>query len=216
MFDAEQRVVTCNSRYAQMYGLTMEQVQPGTTLQEIIQLRVANGLYADGGPDEYMRERVAPIAGAVQHHPRAERRPLDCHSPPADAGGGWVTTHEDITEHRRREARIAHMAHHDALTDLPNRVLVNEKLELALARARQGRDCRLPSARPRRLQEHQRHARSSGRRQAAAQGRRPPAHAGARYRHHRPHGRRRVRHPADAASPSRRMRLPSPSASSRR
>ena len=48
-------------------------------------------------------------------------------------GGGWVATHEDITEQRRIEARIAHMAHHDALTDLPNRVLLRERLERALA-----------------------------------------------------------------------------------
>ena len=38
------------------------------------------------------------------------------------ADGGWVATHEDITERRRTEARIAHMARHDALTDLPNRM----------------------------------------------------------------------------------------------
>ena len=50
--------------------------------------------------------------------------------------GGWVATHEDITEQRHIEARIAHMAHHDALTDLPNRVLLRERLEEALERGR--------------------------------------------------------------------------------
>ena len=44
------------------------------------------------------------------------------HHPMAD--GGWVSTHQDITEQRRNEARIRHLARHDALTDLPNRLSV--------------------------------------------------------------------------------------------
>jgi diguanylate cyclase (GGDEF)-like protein len=51
---------------------------------------------------------------------------------------GWVATHEDITEQRQAEIKIAHMAHHDALTDLANRVLLNERLESALATFRDG------------------------------------------------------------------------------
>ena len=43
--------------------------------------------------------------------------------------GGWVTTMEDITERTRYEQRIAHMAHYDSLTDLPNRALFRERLE---------------------------------------------------------------------------------------
>jgi diguanylate cyclase (GGDEF)-like protein len=54
------------------------------------------------------------------------------------ANGGMVTTHQDITEQRRSEAKIAHMALHDALTNLPNRVLLHERLEHALARSRRG------------------------------------------------------------------------------
>jgi diguanylate cyclase (GGDEF)-like protein len=53
-------------------------------------------------------------------------------------GGGWVATHEDITEQREKESQIAHMAHHDALTDLPNRALLRDDLEAALARVPRG------------------------------------------------------------------------------
>ena len=52
--------------------------------------------------------------------------------------GGTVTTHQDITEQRRSEAKIAHMALHDTLTGLANRALLNERLELALARVHGG------------------------------------------------------------------------------
>jgi diguanylate cyclase (GGDEF)-like protein len=46
--------------------------------------------------------------------------------------GGWISSHEDITDYRRLEARIAHMAHHDVLTELPNRLLLRERLERAV------------------------------------------------------------------------------------
>ena len=74
-------------------------------------------------------------------------------------GGGWVATHEDITEHRRIEARIAHMAHHDPLTDLPNRLLLASGWSRR-CRARAGGEQRrgaVPRSRP--LQGGQRHAR---------------------------------------------------------
>src|SRR5260221_12265642 len=54
------------------------------------------------------------------------------------AGGGWVATHLDVTEQRRSEAKITYMALHDALTGLPNRVLLKERLEHALAVTRRG------------------------------------------------------------------------------
>jgi diguanylate cyclase (GGDEF)-like protein len=47
-------------------------------------------------------------------------------------GGGWVATHEDITERRQAEAKIHFMARHDALTKLPNRLELREEMEKAL------------------------------------------------------------------------------------
>src|SRR4029077_7129944 len=53
------------------------------------------------------------------------------HRPMPDLG--WVATHEDITEQRQAELKIAHMAHHDVLTNLANRALLNQRLEQAFA-----------------------------------------------------------------------------------
>ena len=54
------------------------------------------------------------------------------------AGGGWIATHEDITDRQRAEERIVHMARHDALTDLPNRPMLRERLEYELKRVKRG------------------------------------------------------------------------------
>ncbi len=138
MFDRDQKILVCNKQYAEMYRLTPEQTRPGTTLREIVQYRIANGLYAGATPDEYMSERTARVilaSNSVQQLSDGRsiaiaRRPMVC--------GGWVTTHEDITEQRQAEARIAYMAHHDALTGLPNRTLLHERLDEALVRVGRG------------------------------------------------------------------------------
>jgi hypothetical protein len=62
-------------------------------------------------------------------------RTIEVHYEPM-IGGGWVVTHQDVTESIRAEARISHLAKHDALTDLPNRVLFQEKLDEAVAGSR--------------------------------------------------------------------------------
>ena len=53
-------------------------------------------------------------------------------------GGGWVSLHEDVTERRRQEEKITHLARHDPLTGLANRVLFREQLEQNLQRLTRG------------------------------------------------------------------------------
>ena len=59
------------------------------------------------------------------------------------SNGGWVTTHEDITDRRHAETAMAFMARHDALTKLPNRTLFHERLTQAIATARRRDSCAL-------------------------------------------------------------------------
>jgi diguanylate cyclase (GGDEF)-like protein len=134
MFDSQARLVISNSRYQEMYGLSSEIVKPGCLLRELLEHRRRDGTFA-GDPDSYIENVMSAIAegktwGQLTELP--DGRTIAVINHPM-AGGGWVATHEDITERRRAEKQIAHMARHDALTDLPNRLLLRDRLTYALA-----------------------------------------------------------------------------------
>jgi len=137
MFDAEQRLVVANKRYAEMYGLSPHEVKPGTPLHEIMEARVQRGVYAETTSLDDLRVRLAQTTPWTRIQDMRDGRSIVISRQPM-ASGGWVTTHEDITERRRAESQIAHMATHDALTDLPNRVMLRQSLEHAIARSKRG------------------------------------------------------------------------------
>jgi diguanylate cyclase (GGDEF)-like protein len=73
-------------------------------------------------------------AGLGAHHSELEhlcdgRYILVSHQPMSC--GGWITTHEDVTERQQAAAQIVHMARHDALTGLANRTLFLERVQEA-------------------------------------------------------------------------------------
>jgi diguanylate cyclase (GGDEF)-like protein len=138
MFDGDERLVVCNERYLQMHGLSSDIVRPGCSFHEVLEHRRARGSW-DGDIEEYiadMRARLAEGKGYYRTIHLADGRVISVVNQPV-AGGGWVATHEDVTERQRVEARIAHMARHDALTDLGNRVLFRDEMDAALARLQQ-------------------------------------------------------------------------------
>jgi diguanylate cyclase (GGDEF)-like protein len=139
MFDAEARLLISNNRYFEMYGLQSADVAPGLTLRQLVDLRIANGTFS-GDPDQYVDTLMASVGAGKPSNQLvelADGRTMAVVNQPMP-GGGWVATHEDITERRRAEMKIAHMARHDALTDLPNRVLLRERLGEALTHVERG------------------------------------------------------------------------------
>ena len=136
MFDAQGRLLVCNRQFAEMYALPDALTKPGTVHCALWEYREKHGgkHYPSGSrsftPDagypetmtiEFGNERIVSVA----------TQPLK--------GGGWVALDEDITQRRRQEQEITHLARHDALTKLANRSLFREQLQQALLRLGRGR-----------------------------------------------------------------------------
>ena len=140
MFDSSARLIVCNQRFRELYGVSSEAVHPGCSFREILDQRVAAGSLLVGDVEKHIAEILAGVARGLEFTRTVTLRDgriiSGVNHPTAD--GGWVATLEDITEEKRAEERIVHVAHHDALTGLPNRILFAEQLEQALKRVRRG------------------------------------------------------------------------------
>jgi diguanylate cyclase (GGDEF)-like protein len=144
-FGGDQRLNVCNRRFREIYRLSADQTRVGTPLTDVLSHREAGGTFVAMTPADYVArlnvEFLEPKPYDVIDN-LSDGRSVSLHFQPM-LGGGWVTTHEDITERRRTEASLAFMARHDALTTLPNRTLFQERLEEAISRARHGSECAL-------------------------------------------------------------------------
>jgi diguanylate cyclase (GGDEF)-like protein/PAS domain S-box-containing protein len=139
LFDLEERLIFSNRRYIEMYGLSLEFVRPGRNLRDLLLQRIETGTFAED-PDEYIARLKEGIGAApcYSHTLRLADGRIFRVENKRIAGGGWLAIHEDITERQRSDEYIAHMARHDALTDLPNRVLLRERLNHELKRVKRG------------------------------------------------------------------------------
>lgn len=105
LFDGEQRLLVCNERYATMYGLARELLKPGVTLREILEYRIANGFYAGASSEAYIQQIVGWADCGVQSQKTLELsdgRIIEITHQPM-SGGGWLSTHEDITVRKKAE-----------------------------------------------------------------------------------------------------------------
>ena len=136
MFDAGQKIVVANARYGEIYHLSRSQIAPGTSLAQILEYRRAQGTnFADVAPETYLARNVKD-KNEIRELADGRVIAIARHIMP---DGGWLTTHEDITERARNEKKIVFLAQHDLLTGLANRAVFSEKLDEASRRlARHG------------------------------------------------------------------------------
>jgi diguanylate cyclase (GGDEF)-like protein len=139
-FDGQQRLLVCNHRFGAMYGLAPDQTRPGISLADIIAGWFAAGGAAGVSQQDFLRASQTIARAGAPHHSIVELTDgrtfaIQQQSLP---DGGWVATHEDITDRRRAEEQISFLARHDVLTGLPNRAMLVERLKLAQAGAGRG------------------------------------------------------------------------------
>ena len=104
MFDASTRLVLCNERYIEMYRLDPELATPGALLRELLEQRKRSGTFT-GDSDSYIEDtlrRMRASSGLQDIRDMPDGRVISVSSRPM-RGGGWVATHQDITERRRRD-----------------------------------------------------------------------------------------------------------------
>jgi len=138
MFDDRHRLVVSNTQYSALYGLTDQHRKPGTSITDLIRYRHENGCFGTVNFDSHStdwlngfvntKSETQELANGRFYYIRRRR----------ETDGRIVTTTEDVTKQRRLEARIEHLAYHDAMTGLANRLQLSERLEQGLQQNRDG------------------------------------------------------------------------------
>jgi len=139
LYDASARIIICNQPYLDMFGLSPDVAKPGCTMQRLIAHRKETGSF-DGDVDAFCNAIIQTVSLGKATRQLTEApggRAIEIINRPLK-GGGWVATIEDITARQRADEKIAHLAHYDGLTDLPNRILFRERLEQSLKAIRPG------------------------------------------------------------------------------
>ncbi|MGY3585397.1 diguanylate cyclase (GGDEF)-like protein [Bradyrhizobium sp. USDA 4341] len=139
LYNSEARLQVANRRFCEIFDISPELVVPGMTMEDVLSLSVAADNHGDQTVEDLLAERERSMAqheGNYLQHLSDGRIIAIAQRPTSD--GGWLVTCEDVTEQQRAESQIAFMARHDALTRLPNRTLLAERIELAVAQVGRG------------------------------------------------------------------------------
>ena len=135
MFDAQARLVLFNERYVKMYRLSPDVVKPGCTIRELVESRIRSGTFFAIDPERY----IADLTGALLYDRTSSTKTFDLEdgrviavSSQPMAAGGWVVTHEDITERQRavKELERTRNFYNTVLENVPASIIVKDARDL--------------------------------------------------------------------------------------
>jgi diguanylate cyclase (GGDEF)-like protein/PAS domain S-box-containing protein len=143
MFDSECRIVVANRKLNELFGLPETAELKHSSLADLVarcvRLRMLSGRNAELF-SRYLEERLAGHTVEKFSIELEDKRTLEFAVEPME-NRGMVMLVEDITDRKLAEAKINHMAHFDLLTELPNRAVLQLRLEEALSHSKRGRAC---------------------------------------------------------------------------
>ena len=141
LYNERLELVLCNAQQKALLDYPDELFANGPpTLQRLYEYNAQRGEYGPGDVEEHVETRLRQAREGKPHvfeRTRPNGAVIEVRGTPL-AGGGFVTSYFDVTERRKTQELIAHMAHHDQLTNLPNRGLLRDRLEQATARVKRG------------------------------------------------------------------------------
>ena len=137
IFDRHRRLVYCNDRFLALYRLPSKLGRPGTHFEDVLRGRIASNSHVGLDVEAYLARRLA-LVEREQYSSEVNRLNSGevvsiIHQPLT--GGGWVSTHKDVTDITRMQEELQHRAYHDALTGLPNRHMLQTRLAECVTRS---------------------------------------------------------------------------------
>ncbi|QUS56280.1 putative bifunctional diguanylate cyclase/phosphodiesterase [Pseudovibrio brasiliensis] len=129
MFDTQKRLIVFNQRFDDIFACEQGEGKIGMTWDEMVQCMplAQEFLEAEGENSVAQQHWPSTVRSTFTLTLQSEQVILMTLEP--QDGGGWVAIFEDITDRQRISDHLSYLATHDALTKLPNRLLMNERLQ---------------------------------------------------------------------------------------